>query len=537
MPTLDWIGKRAVLNHHREIPFHLLKQNPGLSAGDPTAGNLVVQGDNLLALKALLPYYAQQMKLIYIDPPYNTGAENWTYNDAVNSPEIRDWLGKVVGAEAVDLTRHDKWLCMMYPRLVLLRQFLRDDGLIFVSVDDNEAARLGVLLDEVFGASNHIETLIWKKSYGGGSKSKHFVNQHEYIFCYARFADRVGALSLPPDERVLRYYKFEDHKVAVRGPYRLQPLATNSMDERPNLRYAIPYNGEEIWPDKQWQWSYDRAMQALADDELVFKKGKGGKWSVSYKQYLRDAAGAERAQKPFSIIDGIFTQQGTNEIKRMFGDGKAFSFPKPRALLEYLLRTTTSGDDIILDSFAGSGTTGHAALSLNHLDGGQRRFVLIEMDATIARTVTTERLKKAIEGYESANGGEVVPGLGGGYRFCELGEPLFDEAGGIRAGVTYSELAQHVYFTETGVPLPKGTDGKSPLLGVNDGTAFYLLYNGVLGDRRPDSGNVLTSAVLSELPPYDGPKIIYGEGCRLGSTRLERERITFKQTPYDVRVG
>lgn len=539
MPTLDWIGKRAVLNHHREVPFRLLKQNAGLSSGDSETANLLVQGDNLVALKALLPYYAQQVKMIYIDPPYNTGAENWVYNDAVNSPEIRDWLGKVVGSDLVDLSRHDKWLCMMYPRLELLKHFLRDDGLIFVSIDDNEVVRLTMLMDEVFGANNHIETLIWKKSYGGGSKSKHFVNQHEYILCYARFADQVGALSLPPDEKVLRYYKFRDEHFPVRGPYRLQPLATNSMDPRPNLRYAIPYNGEEVWPEKQWQWSRDRALEALRNNGLTFKRRRDGQWTVSYKQYLKDEEGDEREQKPFSIIDGIYTQQGTNEIKRMFGDGKAFSFPKPRALIEHLLRVGTAGDDIVLDSFAGSGTTGHAVLSLNHEDGGQRRFVLIEMDPAIARDVTSRRLRLAVEGYTpvGAEEGEEVEGLGGGVRFCDLDQALFDESGAIADDVTFADLARHIYFTETGLPLLPAASPQSPLLGVHDGEAIYLLYNGVLGDRRPDGGNVLTTAVLAELPAHNGARIIYGEGCRLGDARLQREKIVFKQTPYDVRVG
>jgi adenine-specific DNA-methyltransferase len=539
MPTLDWIGKRAVLNHHREIPFHLLSPNDELSAGDPDVGNLVVQGDNLLALKALLPFYARQVKCVYIDPPYNTGAENWTYNDAVNSPEIREWLGKVVGDEAADLSRHDKWLCMMYPRLQLLKQFLREDGLIFVSIDDNEASRLGMLMDEIFGAGNHVETLIWKKSYGGGSKSKHFVNQHEYIFCYARSLDQIGALSLPPDEKVLRYYKFEDEHIATRGPYRLQPLATNSMDPRPNLRYAIPYEGEEVWPEKQWQWKRERAMAALANNELVFRRGRDGRWTVSYKQYLRDPEGEDRRQKPFSIIEGIYTQQGTNEIKGMFGDGKAFSFPKPRALIEHILRIATSADDVVLDSFAGSGTTGHAVLSLNKEDGGRRRFVLVELSESIATNLTLRRLRMAVDGYTPAGeeDGAPVQGLGGGYRYCHLGVPLLDETGAIQRGVRFDELAQHVYFAETGLPLPSAPNGNAPMLGVHEGTAVYLLYNGVLGDRRPQGGNVVTSSILSALPPHDGPKVIYAEGCRLGAARLEREQIVFKQTPYDVRVG
>lgn len=313
MPTLNWIGKEAVVKHHKEVPFRLLEPVPELSCGDSGSGNLIVQGDNLHALKALLPRYAGQVKCIYIDPPYNTGNEGWVYNDNVNSPEIRKWLGEVVGKEGETLDRHDRWLCMMYPRLVLLKQFLSDDGVILMSLDGNEHRYAEVLLDEIFGAANRIETFVWKKSYGGGAKSKQVVNLHEYVLCFARNKARVGEIELPPSDDVKRYYKFQDEKFESRGPFRLQPLATNSMDARPNLRYAIPFDGQEIWPEKQWQWSKDRALAALAANELVIKKVRG-RWSVNYKQYLRDADGHERGSKLYSIVESIYTQQGTNEL-------------------------------------------------------------------------------------------------------------------------------------------------------------------------------------------------------------------------------
>jgi adenine-specific DNA-methyltransferase len=430
VPTLDWIGKKAVLNHHRQVPFRLLKCDEKLSVGDPNSGNLLIQGDNLEALKALLPYYAGQVKCIYIDPPYNTGNEGWIYNDNVNSPEISRWLGKVVGGESEDLSRHDKWMCMLFPRLSLLRQFLSPDGVIFVSVDENEQRYLAIVLDEIFGSQNRLETLIWKKSYGGGSKSKHIVNLHEYIECFALNIDLIGELSLPPSDKVLKYYRYTDKNLPTRGPYRLQPLATNSMDSRPNLRYPITHKGHEIWPKKQWQWSKDRVMTAIDDDELVFAE-KSGNWTVSYKQYLRDAEGTQRPSKAYSIIEGIYTQQGTNEIKAMFGDGKAFDFPKPRGLVEHLIQLVTDKESLILDSFAGSATTGHAVLATNARDGGKRRFLLIEMDSEIAGKVSSKRLAMATAGYKDHLTSESVPGLGGGFRFCTLGKPLFDEQGNI----------------------------------------------------------------------------------------------------------
>ncbi len=525
------------MNHHQHVPFHLLKDVPDLACGDPGSGNLIVQGDNLVALKALLPYYAGQVKCIYIDPPYNTGNEGWAYNDNVNSPVIREWLGKVVGKEGETLDRHDRWLCMMYPRLLLLKQFLRPDGLIFISIDDNEHRWLEVIADEIFGSANRMETIIWKKSYGGGAKSKHIVNLHEYILLYARDAQRIQEFSLPSSKETLKYYKLEDEKLATRGPYRLQPLATNSMDPRPNLRYPIPHGGEDIWPEKQWQWSKERALAALAANELVLRKTKG-KWSVSYKQYLKDPEGEERSSKPYSIIDGIYTQQGTNEVADIFGDGKTFSFPKPPALVVHLLQIATAPGDLVLDSFAGSGTTGHAVAKLNHALSGQpsRRCILVEMEPKVARDITAERVRRVVEGYTNASG-ERVEGLGGSFRFCELADPLFDEAGKIRQTVTFSDLARHVYFTETGEPLPRERVTKSPFIGECRGVGVYLLYNGILADKTPNGGNVLTRATLAHLPPFNGPKVIYCAGCLLGRDRLQAERITVRQTPYEIRIS
>ncbi len=534
MPVLNWIGKDAVVRHDAEVPFRLLHDVPELACGDADRGNLIDEGDNLLALKALLPHYGGQVKCIYIDPPYNTGNEGWVYNDNVNSPQMREWLGKVVGKEADDLTRHDKWLCMMYPRLKLLKRFLREDGVILVSLDGNEHRYCEVLMDEIFGASNRIETLVWKKSYGGGAKSKQVVNLHEYVLCFARNKDKVGEVVLPPSGEVLRYYRFEDAKVAERGPYRLQPLATNSMDARPNLRYPIPFDGGEIWPEKQWQWSRDRVLAALDDDELVIKKVRG-KWSVNYKQYLRGSDGEERGAKLYSIIDKVYTQQGTNELKAMFGDGKTFDFPKPSALVKVLVQAFSESNSLILDSFAGSGTTGQAVLDANTEDGGKRCFVLVEMDGHIARNVTAERVRRVAEGYTNTNG-EPVPGLGGGFHYATVGKPLFAANGHINPEVTFAEMARFVWFMETGTPLASKTPS-SPLLGVHEGRAVYLLYNGILKDKSTGGGNTLTSPLLAELAPHEGSKTVYGTRCLIRPERMRALGIAFKQLPYELKVA
>lgn len=510
-----------------------------MACGDPGSGNLIVEGDNLLALKALLPYYAGQVKCIYADPPYNTGSENWTYNDNVNSPEIRDWLRNTVGKEGEDLTRHDKWLCMMYPRLVVMKQFLADDGAIFVSLDDNEIHRARHLLDDIFGEQNFVEQFVWKKSYGGGAKEKYVVRLHEYCLMYARNKTKLPALWLPPDEdSESKYYKYSDDKLETRGPYRIKPLeATKSMDRRNNLVFPIRApDGLEILPKRQWWWSRERVENAIANNELVFTKTKSG-ISVSYKQYLRDETGTKRGAKPFSIIDKIYTQEGTADLRDVFNDQVVLQFPKPVKLIEYFLNLLSRDDPraLILDPFAGSGTTGHSVLNMNKADGGHRRFVLVELAPNIARDITAQRVRRVAAGY-TKHTGENVAGQGGGFRFCTLGDAIFDQNHRIQPVVRFADLARHIYLTETGEPLPKERVGKSPLLGVHHGVGIYLLYNGILADKSPDGGNVLTTQTLGFLPPHDGPKIVYGNACRLGELRLRREGITFKQLPHKLRV-
>ena len=540
MPTLNWIGKEAVVNHHHQVPFRLLRDVPELACGDPGSGNLIVQGDNLVALKALLPYYAGQVKFIYVDPPYNTGTEAWVYNDNVNSPVIREWLGKTVGKEAEDLSRHDKWLCMIYPRIALLRQFLTQDGAIFISLDDNEIHRMRFLMDEVFGEQNFVEQMIWKKSYGGGAKEKFVVRQHEYCLMYARDKRNLENLWLPPNEDAEeRYYKYRDEKFAKRGPYRIKPLeATKSMDRRENLVFPIKLPaGGEVMPKRQWWWSRERVEGAITRNELVFTKTKTGT-SVSYKQYLRDEDGAERGAKPFSIIDKIYTQEGTADLRALFEDKVVLQFPKPVKLIEQLAYLLTRNDPgaIVLDPFAGSGTTGQAIINVNKQDGGTRRFILMEMESKIAREITAERVKRVAQGYTNAKG-ENVEGLGGGFRFCELGEPLFDENGQIKPSVRFADLARHVYFTETGEPLPRERVMKSPLIGACRGVGIYLLFNGILGDKSANGGNILTRGVLAQLPKFDGQKVVYCAGCLLGKDRLQAERIIIRQTPYEIKAS
>ena len=538
MPSLNWIGKDAVVKHHRDVPYRLLEPVPELSCGDADSGNLIVQGDNLHALKALLPRYAGQVKCIYIDPPYNTGNEGWVYNDNVNSPEIRRWLGEVVGKEGETLDRHDRWLCMMYPRLVLLKKFLRDDGAIFVSIDDNEVATLRMLMDEVFGRDRFGASFVWKRRSGAMDSINNISEDHEYLLCYlGRSANLKGG------RRTFAKYTNPDND--LRGDW----IADNLSAGKPggDTHYAItdPKTGNEFWPPKGRYWPYSRETmkRKIVEGRVLFPSKKTG--SPLLKRFRAEAKTEIQpistwVLPPSSDGDstGIVSSQNTQAtkiIKTIFAD-KVFNFAKPVDLIQSVIGQSTEQGDIVLDSFAGSGTTAHAILKQNAEDGGNRRFILVEMDEDIARNVTKERVKRVSQGYTNPKG-EQVAGLGGSFQFCKLSkEPLFAADGQIREDVTFAQLAEFVWFSETGTGYKKPKK-KSPLLGIHQGRTVYLLYNGILDDLAIDSGNVLTGVVLDKLPKHDGPRVIYAAACRLGTPRLNREGIVFKQTPYALDVS
>jgi site-specific DNA-methyltransferase (adenine-specific)/adenine-specific DNA-methyltransferase len=556
MPTLNWIGKEAVVNHHLQVPFQLLKDVPELACGEPGSGNLIVQGDNLVALKALLPYYVGQVKCIYIDPPYNTGNEGWVYNDNVNSPLIREWLGKTVGKEGETLDRHDRWLCMMYPRLALLRQFLRDDGAIFISIDDYEYESLKLMMNEIFGEANHVATFIWKRRTTPDSRNLNGVSgDHEYVLCF----QRTSGFRIRGQEKDLEKYTNPDND--PQGPWMSDNLTglANAI-ERPNLHYDLihPITGDLYGPHASRGWIYgrDRMAELIKNNRILWPKKPSGRPRL--KRYVSDMLSSTTGFS--SVLDAPGNVVATKELSELMGP-KTFAFPKPSQLVSLLIQQATGRDDLILDSFAGSGTTGHAVLSLNKKDGGNRHFILVEMEQNTARNVTAERVRRVAQGYEKLDKGAAkvpmeeeaetnslfpshsvaatnrVEGLGGGFRFCELGEPLFDEDGKIRDTVRFADLARHVWFTETGEPLSQESPTDSPLLGEYRGVGIYLLYNGILGDKSANGGNVLTRAVLVQLPEFDGPKVIYCAGCLLGRDRLQAERIIIRQTPYEVRIS
>ena len=527
MPSLDWIGKKSVVNHHKKVPFHLIKGNDSLSVGDPGSGNLLVEGDNLLSLKALLPYYAGQVKCIYIDPPYNTGNEGWIYNDNVNSPEMKAWLGKVVGKEAEDLSRHDKWLCMMYPRLMLLKDYLHDVGSIWVSIDDSEIGSLRLLMDEIFGRQSFIACNIWQKRYSRENREA-IGDVHEYLLVYAKKPERFKQTRnlVPLTEEQAKIYKNPNND--PKGRWRAIPMTAQGY--RPNQMYEITsLAGVVHKPPEGRCWSMiEPEYKKLLEAGRIYC-GKDGKSQPNTIRYLSEVEGF--VPWTWWTHDEVgHTDEARKEIRTMLDTQTAFDTPKPTRLITRILQIATDKDSLILDSFTGSGTTGQAVLTLNKEDGGNRRFILAEMDKDICQKATAVRLSHAINGYND------FEALGGGFRYCELGTPLFDAQGFISSTVKFKDLAHHVFFIATGEPLSPTADLTTPYLGKSGDLGVYLLYNGILGDQSDDGGNVLTRDVLSRLPKYDGVKIIYGNGCLLGTTRLNRENIIFKQIPYEVKL-
>ena len=430
---MSWSGKADCFKTIQMPSLGTLRPCPEESVNFDTSENLIIEGDNLEVLKLLQKSYLGKVKMIYIDPPYNTG-NDFIYPDNY-SESLQTYLeytgqvdaeGRKFGTNTdTDGRFHSKWLNMMYPRLYLARNLLREDGVVFISIDDFEYDNLKKLCDEVFGEENFLENIIWKKRYGGGAKEKFLVSVHEYILCYARNLGSVSPLFVPQSqESIERYYTLKDENYAKRGPFRTHPLeATKSMGERKNLVFPITGpDGMGIVPKRQWLWSRERVGEALKKGELAFLKDKDGNWSVHTKQYLKDDDGNVRQSKAFSIIDSVFTQHGTNEFLDLFADAHIFPFPKPSKLMAPLLNLAASeSDSIVLDFFAGSGTTAHAVLDLNKQDGGNRKFILVQLPEPTEREdyptiadITKERVRRVIKKLNDEDAGKLD--LDGGQR-------------------------------------------------------------------------------------------------------------------------
>ena len=581
MPTLEWIGKNKVVNHHQEVPFRVLERQysfdeQGQHTENNGSENMIIHGDNLEALKALLPQYEGKVKCIYIDPPYNTGNEGWCYNDNVSDPYIQKWLGEVVGKEGEDLTRHDKWLCMMYPRLMLLQKLLADDGVIFISIDDNELYNLKSICDEIFGASCYVSDIAWQRTYSTRNDSKGIVNEVEHILVYSKVPE-WNPNKLPRTEEMNARYSNPDNDVcAWKSTDAFAPGASTHQ----GMVYAIqnPFTGVLLYPSngRHWSLGQDQMFEIMSQwgeyelreiddvqkrasicgvseeqvkssvkaimlsDNLenaaqkasaiynrgqwpLFYFGQDGKGGIRRKTYLNTVGGRIPTNFwPFSETG--HTDEAKKEMLAIF-DGKAtFDTPKPHRLIEFVLKVAGTQDALILDSFAGSGTTAHAVLNMNKADGGHRKFILVEM-GDYADTITAERVKRVIMGY--GEGKNAVEGTGGSFSYYELGEPLLLPNGNLNEKVGTVKIRDYIWYTETKKPLPDHKNSNPYFLGENNSTAYYFFY-------EPQKVCVLNYDFVATIPEKAEGYIIYAERCTLSEQELQQLGITFKKIPRDI---
>lgn len=523
MPFLDWVNKAQAVSVAGNVPYHLL--NFESAHGDPAADNVLIHGDNLLALKALLPFYRGRVKCIYIDPPYNTQSAFEQYYD--------------------DKLEHSQWLSMMHPRLVLLRELLSSDGSIWVQLDDNEAHYARVLMDEIFGRANFVADITWQKSYAVRSNAEFVSTSTEHILWYcrsrgdfqpnrvARSASQTDRFSNPDGDHRGDWQSIT-FTISLMSGARGKQFAKTGFS--PNLFRVTSPAGVPFDPPPGRCWARSpEAFAALDRDKRIWWGPKGDR-APRLKMFLSEAdEGVIPTTLWASGEEYGFNQDGVRELRAL---GLEFPTPKPERLLHAVLRIATNPGDLVLDSFLGSGTTAAVAMKMG------RRFVGIEM-APHAQTHCLPRLSRVLEGEDGGISKEVGWSGGSGFRFYTLGEPVFDADGGINPKVQFGALAGYLWHFETDEPATRTFD--SPLLGVHGDTAVFLLYNGILGDRKPAGGNVLTGPVLAHLDALLAAatpagqsqptrKVIYGETTRLGDQRLEEAGITFRQIPYDIRA-
>jgi len=578
MPTLHWIGKNKVINHHMDVPFRVLEHQytePLTPEGELQDNQLIkngssgaiIHGDNLDALKALLPEYEGRINCIYIDPPYNTGNEGWVYNDNVNDPKIKKWLGQVVGKEAEDLTRHDKWLCMMYQRLKLLHKLLADNGAIFISIDDNEQANLKLICDEIFGIANFIASVAVVNNLKGRSDDKFIATAHESLLIYQKGQFTTNGVPVPEE------YQDEYKETDENGNYRLLGLrkrGSNSREvDRPNLFYPIYYNEKnkiisidknvdcvEITPklstgeNGNWRWGRETLMNRLNELEVRIVKTRN-EFDVFQKDYLHKD-GEKKTIKPKSFWLGseFSSEAGTLQLKKIF-EQKSFQTPKSVDFIQYCLCQATDKNSIILDSFAGSGTTAHAVLNLNKQDGGNRKFILVEME-DYAETITAERVKRVMKSMSESELSELKNEQNSlcpdnqintnlAFDYYELGEPLFLEDGNLNESVGIAKIRSYIWYTETQTSLSesgftelkdeqniKKTNSDSEyFLGKHNDTAYYFHY-------LKDEVTTLNHAFLSTMKTKAEQYVIYADNCVLTKAFMTKHHIIFKKIPRDI---
>ena len=581
MPTLEWIGKAKVVNHHLEVPYRVLERQysydeNGRHDDDNGSENMIIHGDNLEALKSLLPKYEGRVKCIYIDPPYNTGNEGWVYNDNVNDPRIKKWLGTVVGKEGEDLSRHDKWLCMMYPRLKLLQKLLADDGAIFISIDDNELYNLKSICDEIFGSNCFVSDISWQRTYSMRNDVKGIAAEVEHILVYGK-SPFWQPNKLKRTEQMDSKYKNPDHD--PRGAWRNIVASAPNASTHQGMVYAIqnPTTGEYAYPPKGRCWSLgqDQMLEAMnkwcsyklidihdenkraemcgvspdkirqgvqaivlaesldvakAKATTIFESGvlpefyfsRNGKGALSRKAYINEVSGRPVTNFwPFEETG--HTDEASRLLKIMFDGAVVFDTPKPPRLIERVLQIVGDNNTLILDSFAGSGTTAHAVLNMNKADGGDRKFILIEM-GDYADSITAERVKRVINGY--GEGRQAVAGTGGSFSYYELGEPLM-HGDVLNENVGIEKIREYVYFTDTKSQLEKPHPDEPYFMGVHVNSAYYFYY-------EKKTATTLNREFLHTVKTKADVYVIYADLCTLSDAELEKYHITFKKIPRDI---
>ncbi len=577
MPTLSWIGKDKIVKHHREVPYCTLERiysydHEGQHEGDNNSENMIIHGDNLQALKALLPKYEGKIDCIYIDPPYNTGEEKWVYNDNVNDPTIIKWLGEVVGKDGEDMTRHDKWLCMMYPRLRLLREMLSPEGAIFISISDIEYANLKSICDEIFGASCFISNISWQKTYSTRNDSKGIVEEVEHILVYSRNTG-WNPKKIPRTADMDSKYKNPDND---KEPWTSSDAFAADASTHQGMVYAIqhPFSGEMIYPysNGHWRYNQDQMMnimngwtdyelrdiedakirasicgipveelrndvkaivlskskaEAAEDAKKILERGqwprfyftKNGKGGIRKKTYLSEVEGTPPTNFwPFGEVG--HTDEAKKEIISLFDGKSVFDTPKPTRLLEYILSIATDKDSIVLDSYAGSGTTAHAVINVNRRDNGNRRFILVEL-LDYAETITAERVKRAIGRMEPKDNRNES------FSFYELGEQLIKDDV-LNETVDDDVLRQYVLYSETKMEYSRDPSRSKYFLGAKDNIAYYFLY-------EKGATTVFDDAMMSGMEKGFEGYVVYAEACYVPPEILGRNNITFKKIPRDIR--
>lgn len=553
MPTLEWIGKSKVINHHQEVPFRVLERKysfdeNGQHDEDNGSDNMIIRGDNLEALKALLPRYEGRVKCIYIDPPYNTAKSSeknkaWVYSDNVDDPRIKRWLNETVGDEGEDLTRHDKWLCMMYPRLKLLYKLLAQDGIIFISIDDNESHNLRFICDEIFGRKSFIAQIVWRSDGNFDNQAK-IKNCHEYIICYIKNPDLVG-LPNGIDPNVTegsKIFRSEVRNTLVKnGPKNPMskvllpkgfPCTVDELviEKRNN---AFPYYYQKAIISKgvlqndvevESGWSSKNILIDFINNgfqPVLDTKGQSTVFEITKTGAIEMVKKRTSISHVLSVISNLgSTQNMSSELATM---GIKFDFPKPTALIQYLLGFYCEEDSIVLDSFAGSGTTAHAVLNMNKADGGNRQFIIVEM-MDYAEDITAKRAKCVIKGY--GEGKNAVEGTGGNFSFYDLGEPLL-VGDCLNEAVAPEKIREYIWFMETKQPYAPPSGGNPYYLGKHNSTGYYFYY-------EPRRVTVLDYAFLSTITEKADGTVIYADRCSISEDKLAKMGVTFKKIPRDI---